>query len=42
LDGPALAGVETSEFAYYAELPVDWRVLVFTMVVSMICGVAFG
>jgi len=42
LDGPLLLALKPASLPITAEAPVDWRVLVFTMVVSMICGVAFG
>src|SRR6266436_2189628 len=39
---PLLLALKPASLPITLRLPVDWRVLVFTMVVSMICGVAFG
>ena len=39
---PLLLVLRPASLPITLRLPVDWRVLVFTMVVSLICGVAFG
>jgi predicted permease len=39
---PLLLALKPASLPITLRLPVDWRVLVFTMVVSLICGVAFG
>src|SRR5882672_9748009 len=39
---PLLLALKPASLPITLRLPVDWRVLVFTMVVSMICGVACG
>jgi len=39
---PLLLVLKPASLPITLRLPVDWRVLAFTMVVSLICGVAFG
>jgi predicted permease len=39
---PLLLALKPASLPITLRLPVDWRVLAFTMVVSLICGVAFG
>jgi len=39
---PLLLALKPASLPITLRLPVDWRVLVFTMVVSLICAVAFG
>jgi len=39
---PLLLALKPASLPITLKLPVDWRVLAFTMVVSLICGVAFG
>jgi len=39
---PLLLALKPASLPITLRLPVDWRVLVFTMVLSLICGVAFG
>ena len=39
---PLLLALKPASLPITLRLPVDWRVLVFTMMVSLICGVAFG
>ena len=39
---PLLLALKPASLPITLRLPVDWRVLAFTMIVSLICGVAFG
>src|SRR5467141_3212023 len=39
---PLLLALKPASLLITLRLPVDWRVLVFTMIVSLICGLAFG
>src|SRR5947207_11345302 len=39
---PLLLALKPASLPITLRLPIDWRVLVFTMVVSLVCGVAFG
>jgi putative ABC transport system permease protein len=39
---PLLLALKPASLPITLRLPVDWRVLVFTMIVSLICGLAFG
>ena len=39
---PLLLALKPASLPITLRLPIDWRVLIFTMVVSLICGVAFG
>jgi len=39
---PLLLALKPASLPITIRLPIDWRVLVFTVVVSLICGVAFG
>src|SRR5215472_4588387 len=39
---PLLLALKPASLPITLSLPIDWRVLVFTVIVSMICGVAFG
>lgn len=39
---PLLLALKPASLPITLRLPFDWRVLVFTIVVSLICGVAFG
>jgi predicted permease len=39
---PLLLALKPASLPITLRLPVDWRVLVFTIVVSLMCGVAFG
>jgi predicted permease len=39
---PLLLALKPASLPITLRLPIDWRVLVFTMIVSLICGVAFG
>src|SRR6266550_522941 len=39
---PLLLALKPASLPITLRLPVDWRVLVFTILVSLICGVAFG
>lgn len=39
---PLLLALKPASLPITLRLPVDWRVLVFTILVSLVCGVAFG
>ena len=39
---PLLLALKPASLPITLRLPIDWRVLVFTIIVSLICGVAFG
>jgi len=39
---PLLLALKPTSLPITLRLPIDWRVLVFTIIVSLICGVAFG
>jgi predicted permease len=39
---PLLLALKPASLPITLRLPIDWRVLVFTILVSLICGVAFG
>jgi len=39
---PLLLALKPASLPLTLRLPIDWRVLVFTMIVSLACGVAFG
>jgi len=39
---PLLLALKPARLPITLSLPIDWRVLVFTVIVSLICGVAFG
>src|SRR5436309_251155 len=39
---PLLLALKPASLPITLGLPIDWRVLVFTIIVSLICGVAFG
>lgn len=39
---PLLLALKPASLPISLRIPVDWRVLAFTMVISLICGVAFG
>src|SRR5438132_9422673 len=39
---PLLLALKPASLPITLWLPIDWRVLVFTIIVSLICGVAFG
>src|SRR6267154_1851040 len=39
---PLLLALKPPSLPLTLRLPIDWRVLVFTMIVSLACGVAFG
>src|SRR5207253_6443401 len=39
---PLLLALKPASLPITLRLPIDWRVLVFTVIVSLICGVAFG
>jgi predicted permease len=39
---PLLLALKPASLPITLRLPVDWRVLVFTLLVSLICGLAFG
>src|SRR2546429_9667921 len=39
---PLLLALKPASWPVPVRLPIDWRVLVFTLIVSLICGIAFG
>src|SRR5947199_6329929 len=39
---PLLLALKPASLPVTLRLPIDWRVLVFTLIVSLICGIAFG
>jgi len=39
---PLLLALKPARLPITLRLPIDWRVLVFTLIVSLICGAAFG
>src|SRR5438105_5653257 len=39
---PLLLALKPASLPITLRLPIDWRVLVFTIIISLICGVAFG